>query len=339
MINVSSDTQYLGVHIFYNTYDLRPVILRCVDPVVRRLESDGLIQRFFITRYWEGGPHVRLRLQPAEGVTSQDIKETIEPLIHNFLQLRPSLFDADAARVTPVMRKLFEIEYGPDAFVNEYGANGEIPLATNNSYEYVPYEPEWERYGGPAGVALAEEHFHISSRIALKAISESNSHVHSSLLGLSMQLMLHLAWTFTDDNKEVENFFRFYSERWQTMDYTPGNTAGIERKFERQKAVLLNHVLEARCIHREQDRVQSPVLSHWLKHARWLRENIRAVYAAGKLELDPPAQSEAEAVTRLLTSYIHMMNNRLGVLIREEVYLSHILVRTLEEINAPRLVH
>ena len=40
--------------------------------------------------------------------------------------------------------------------------------------------------------------------------------------------------------------------------------------------------------------------------------------------------SLAEAISTLLTSYLHMMNNRLGVLILEEVYLAHMIIRALD---------
>jgi thiopeptide-type bacteriocin biosynthesis protein len=334
MSAVAAESKYLSVHIYYNTFNLRTVLLWCVDPIVKMLESDGLIQRFFMVRYWEGGVHVRLRLLPAQGVSQGQIKERIEPLIRAFLQQRPSLFDADAAVVTPIMRKLFESEYGQDAFIEQYGEFGQIPLEPNNSFAYVPYKPEFERYGGPAGLALAEEHFHFSSTIALEAIRGSNSHVDSCVLGLAMQLMLHLAWTFTDDNREVESFFREYGERWTAMmDPSWGSISNLDLKYSRQRDALINHVLEAKRILGARDQVRSPVLGLWLDHACWLRASLHDIYAAGQLEFNPPARSEAEATIRLLSHYIHMMNNRLGVVNTEEVYLATMLACTMKEIN------
>ena len=43
-------------------------------------------------------------------------------------------------------------------------------LRPNNSCSYEPYEPEYGKYGGPAGVALAEWHFEHSSDLVIDAI-------------------------------------------------------------------------------------------------------------------------------------------------------------------------
>lgn len=334
MTTVDLESKYLSVHIFYNTLNLRPVLLWCVDPIVKALEREGLIQRFFMVRYWEGGVHVRLRLLPADGVSKEAIKQCMEPLIHTFLQQRPSLFDADPVILAPIMRTLFETEYGQEAFVAQYGESGQIPLQPNNSFAYVPYVPEVDRYGGPVGLGLAEEHFHISSIVALEAIRGSNSHVDACVLGMAMQLMLHLTWTFLDEDRDVEAFLHQYSERWTAMMEPWGNIPNLEIKFSRQREALVNHMLEAKRIFLASDRVQSPVLSLWLDHARDLRASLHRVYQLGQLTFSTDVSSEAEAMIRLLSHYLHMMNNRLGVLNAEEVYLATMLANTVKEINA-----
>jgi thiopeptide-type bacteriocin biosynthesis protein len=326
-------SKYLSVHLFYNTADLRPVIMHCIDPIVSVLEEKNLISRFFFVRYWEGGTHVRLRLLPRLHGQIEEIRQTIEPLISRFIQERPSLFDADSQKLVPIMQNLFEIEYGSVAFHLKYGTEGYIPLAINNSFSYVPYEPEYKRYGGPAGVEIAEKHFHVASMVALQATRDTNSQIRASLLGMSLQLMLHLVWAFVKEKREAASFFRFYSKQWESMGVTPTQMSKFDKKYEHQAKNLTTHIYQAEKINKMPDLIKSPLLSQWLTHTRWLRENVTSAYELGALKFEPAVASETEAFWRLLTSFIHMMNNRLGVHIREEVYLAHQLSRALEDIN------
>src|SRR2546423_157227 len=119
----TAERTYLSLHIYYNTTDLRTVLLGCVDPLIRRLESAELLSRYFFIRYWERGSHVRLRLLPRDGVPHDQIQGEVEPAIEQFLEDRPSLFDADPAVMAPLMRTLFEYEYGAEEFIRLYGAD------------------------------------------------------------------------------------------------------------------------------------------------------------------------------------------------------------------------
>ena len=326
----TTDRNYLSVHIYHNTNDLRAVLLGCVDPAIERLKSAGALSRYFFIRYWEGGAHVRLRLLPAAGVGSRELREVLEPFIERFLDEQPSLFDPDPAVMAPLMRTLFEYEYGSDEFIRIFGPEGQIPLAENNSYSYVPYRPEYDRYGGPHGIELSEEHFHVSSTIALEAIRESNSHIRTSTLGLALQLMLHFAAVFYGDKEQVAEFFRQYAQRWQALSVPTQIVEGFDRLYELQAGRIRAHFAQVQQIHERLEATESGALGKWLRHAFWLREHILLLFEEGSLALRPAAISSEEAIRRLLNSYVHMMNNRLGVLILEEVYLAHLIVRALD---------
>jgi hypothetical protein len=170
----------------------------------------------------------------------------------------------------------------------------------------------------------------VSSTIALEALREGNSHVRSSILGLSLQLMLHFVFAFFEGKEQVVSFFRQYAERWQGLSVPPDLAEGFERMFARQADRILTHFSEVARIHQRLEATETGVLGKWVRHAYWLRRNIIELFAAGQLGLNPPAATHDEAIRRLLTSYIHMMNNRLGVLILEEVYLADLIIRALD---------
>ena len=320
---------YLSVHIYYNTTDLRPVLLDCVDPLIRQLQEANMLSRYFFVRYWEGGCHVRLRLLPGDGVTYDDLRAKVEPAVKMFLDETPSLFDPDHETLRSLMRSLYEYEYGREEFIRRFGPDGNIEIADNNSFCYIPYKPEYGRYGGMHGIELSEQHFHISSTIALESLRESNSHIRSSTLGLALQLMFHFAVVFFESKERVVDFFREYSARWHELSVSEKFVQGLDHLYEAQETHILAHFSQVDRIHQNLGGTQNDVLSKWIRHAYWLRDNINQLYAAGKLGLTPPATSLDSAIRRLLTSYIHMMSNRLGVLILEEMYMAHLIVRAL----------
>jgi thiopeptide-type bacteriocin biosynthesis protein len=54
---------WVSLHVFHGSgTDL--LITRAVADLVRSLDADEQLAGFFFIRYWEGGPHLRLRLLP-----------------------------------------------------------------------------------------------------------------------------------------------------------------------------------------------------------------------------------------------------------------------------------
>jgi thiopeptide-type bacteriocin biosynthesis protein len=134
---------WCSFHIHYHDFGAQDkVILRCVAPLVDHLESKGVVRRYFFIRYFEYGPHIRLRLYPANSAVAEDVRNTTLAHVTRFLEAEPAA-DLDL----PV-----------------------TPKVPNNSVHEVVYEPETTRYGGVRGVAIAEDHFHQSSKAAIAVI-------------------------------------------------------------------------------------------------------------------------------------------------------------------------
>jgi len=72
------EATWIGYHLFYYE-DPRRAVLGFVRPAVAALVEVDLIESFFFLRYALGGPHVRLRLRPAEG-RSPEAAEMVEAL-------------------------------------------------------------------------------------------------------------------------------------------------------------------------------------------------------------------------------------------------------------------
>src|SRR5690348_2959242 len=131
---------WLSMHIFYYSNPER-MITDCLEPVTQQLRAQGLIQRFFFIRYWMEGMHIRLRLLPAQGVTREEIREQLEPVIAKYLQDYPALYDPMNKLLPEYYKSFFLAEYGEERWNETYGKDGMMPTRPNNSFAYIEYEP------------------------------------------------------------------------------------------------------------------------------------------------------------------------------------------------------
>jgi len=63
-----------------------------------------------------------------------------------------------------------------------------------------------------------------------------------------------------------------------------------------------------------------------------VRGHFDELYDAGRLSRGQPEPftTREQAVVAICSSYVHMMNNRLGITIQEESYLAYLILRTLQ---------
>ncbi|MEU4424450.1 thiopeptide-type bacteriocin biosynthesis protein [Actinoplanes sp. NPDC024001] len=314
-------TDWLSLHAFYAADEDR-LLVDGVAPLIRSLRERRLIERYFFIRYWLEGPHVRLRLRPAAGVAADDLAAEVETRIAAYLARHPS-----ADPVLPrqdTYRSMFLAEYGQASWDRRYGRDGHMPVRHNNTVRREEYAPEYERYGGPAGIELAEWHFEVSSDLVLRLLAD-RSPQRRARLGLSAQLGLILCLTFLGDDARAAAFLDGYRDFWANA-YGPAG-ADLSRM---SGAASLTH---AGPLRRRAEQIRAtlraagpdqPAPGGWLTHCRLLRQQVAALTAAG--ELEPPPGAPAGALPeRLLHSYLHMTNNRLGVGVLEEAYLAGLL--------------
>ena len=325
---------WLAFHIFYAS-DASPIITECVQPFVETAREAGCLQQWFFIRYWLEGPHLRVRLLPAPGADRDALREGFFQEVEAFLKRRPALYDADTEVTRDLYRKMFLVEYGEDEWDRQYGPDGEMPMRENNTVAEFLYEPEYSRYGGEVGIPLAEWHFERSSEMVSHLVRTTNTHVRPLLLGLGMQLSLTMAYAFLKTDEAVGRFFLNYRNFWETSFDEPSDDyhENFDKSFALCEVVLKERMELTRSqLHSTLERLGATE-RRWHQHCLELRHRVRAVvdqldFGDRPLPEDPEARWEAVAVT-LLSSYIHMTNNRLGVAILDEIYLSYLVERAL----------
>ena len=145
--------------------DLTELVTDAVVPLAGELTQGGLAAGWFFLRYWEGGPHLRLRVLPRNGRDQAGIRALITERLGRYLLDHPSaeaMGQADYARLAAVL--------ATQERVPGYAER----MYPNNSVVFLPYRREHHRYGDGACVEAVEEHFVESSRLAVSLLAGGN---------------------------------------------------------------------------------------------------------------------------------------------------------------------
>lgn len=332
--------EWLAVHVFYAASP-RPLLLQCVKPLVDDLTEEGLLAGYFFINYWLEGPHLRLRLRPRRAADAPVVRERAHAALDTFLRERPALYEVKAGFLAELYETLFTLEYTEDQRAGFLGSDGRMRLRPNNSFEDRPYEPEYGKYGGPSGIALAEWHFQHSSDLVVEASRSMNLHLRTVLLGLSAQLMMVMSGTFLKGDEALLTFLDRYHAFWNGAfngtNYTEDK--GYDRAYTAMGASLperFRHIRDA-VSQGETERLPA-FLRGWAEHCAALRDRTLELTLRGELTFrawddsrDIRATDPAHALPMLLSPYMHMTNNRLSMTIRDEAFLSYVLARALRD--------
>jgi thiopeptide-type bacteriocin biosynthesis protein len=323
--------EWQATHVYYAS-NANPMLTDAVRPLVDRLRAEGALERWFFIKYWLEGPHVRLRVLPSASADPAYVRASVESALDEFLRRRPALYEADSDGLGDLYRKMFIAEYGEQRWQETYG-DGQMPFRANNSRHEMPYEPEYGRYGGPLGMQLSEWHFELSSDIVLRLLSDTNVHVRPVLLGLSVQLTTAICFAFLHSRERVARFLEDYRVFWETsyQESSENYHRGFDRSYSRMAAELGARIDATATAALDPD---TPTLTgverQWMTHCASLRTRAASLAAAGLLEFSRGPVTDVDgALSVLLSSYVHMTNNRLGVSILDEIYVSYVLRKAL----------
>lgn len=337
---VSGAGAWQATHVFYAA-NPRPLLIECVRPLVDELDAEGLIASYFFINYWLEGPHVRLRLKPATPETAPEVRRRTERAIDAFLAARPALYEVDSGFLNDFYNTLFEIEFPGTERGHYMDDQGRMKLRPNNSRSAEAYEPEYGKYGGPAGIELAEWHFRHSSDLVIDALRTKNLHLRTVLLGTAAQLMMVMSGSFLPGDQELADYLDSYYEFWHKAFPGTGfiGTTEYDSNYAAMAPDLAARFAGIRAaVGRGEPGALPAFLAGWAEHCAELRDRARVLAADGDLvfrswdgERDETVTDPAVALPLLLSPYMHMTNNRLHVTIRDEAYLSHVLGRCLRE--------
>ncbi|MFC5288686.1 thiopeptide-type bacteriocin biosynthesis protein [Actinokineospora guangxiensis] len=150
--------------------------------VLDQWRADGRLRDWFFIRYWEGGPHIRVR---ASGVDSpRELREELAALLG---MAEPAAHQGGQ-------------EWQPHGTVAEIG-----------------YEAEVERYGGASALAVAEQVFSASSALALDTIGTVKG---NRRLVVVVQLAYATALALGLTDAAAARWLRRHANAWRWIDRT-----------------------------------------------------------------------------------------------------------------------
>ncbi|MBQ0994751.1 hypothetical protein KBX08_32340 [Micromonospora sp. H61] len=175
------ETDWVSAHAFYQG-DQDRLLVDAIDPLVTELTSGGRAEGWFYLRYWDGGPHLRLRVLPAPGVKADEVREAIDTRLGAYFRDHPSnpvMTEETYAQSAAMLAEWEQVELGFAA------------LQPNDSVIHVPYRREHHRYGHGAAIEAVERHFVQSSTLAMRLLRQGASPQERSTAAYAMIL---IAW-------------------------------------------------------------------------------------------------------------------------------------------------
>lgn len=317
------------MHVYYAD-DLTVLLSQCVAPLVRQLYEEKVITGFFFVRHWLEGRHLRLRMRVVDSGQAQVVRSRTEEALGEFLRRRPALRDPAEGFDSGLVKKLFLREYSERQWAEHYGDGG-MPVRPNNSFAYMGYDFEADRYGGPGGVELVEWHFHHSSAAVVDLLQRANMHVRTVMLGSAVQFMAALCSALVPEPVEAASFMERYGAMWREDGATEPD--GYADAYASMLPSLHGRIadIHAAVVSGDPDGLGG-ALGPWARHAVELRAAIGDAAERGDLVFDNEgAVTSQRATLLLLGSFLHMTNNRIGASGEDEAYLSYLLRRTFAE--------
>jgi thiopeptide-type bacteriocin biosynthesis protein len=287
------------------------VLVDAVRPFIAACHDDSAIERWFFIRYPELGPHIRRRLQPAHGVSP----ETLADRLLDALRARYSDLSASSAPPLPA------------------ASLGRREPPRIRHVMWSPYLPELDRYGGPRGVDIAEDHFQASSQLALALLDGMTTADRTARLGRALAATLVVAHAFSESRNAAARFLRDYAFAYRppapTMQSFETLAAASDATYRDQAETLGRSVEEIWARLADRDPL-TDALDEFRRQVDDTQQRLRALAATGGLVRADGLPHEPNGGVRWIAhSYLHMTNNRIGLMRDEETHLARLLDHAL----------
>jgi thiopeptide-type bacteriocin biosynthesis protein len=138
------------------------IVAGVVGPAAALLRASSPPRPWFFMRYWQAGPHVRLRVG--------GVDEAFDAELHALLVERLSSVNAAQADRPQIDVQSYRAGAAMLAAGGEGGHELEVDELLAAGVHRARYEPELERYGGAELIDVSERLFGLSSRLALTVL-------------------------------------------------------------------------------------------------------------------------------------------------------------------------
>jgi thiopeptide-type bacteriocin biosynthesis protein len=311
--------RWLALHVFYGA-DQDTAIVEAIGPTLRRLRASGSISRYFFVRYWNGGPHLRVRLECLRSVAEVEraFRQGIKPFFHE------ATFDvADVRHYTEESARMHAWEQRL-AGDQEGLVEPLEPVQPSCTIQARPYRFDEKRYGGPSAEEDTHDHFCASTRIACSVLELTAKNPASRPVFALHAAAIVPAVLEASDSVALEYFTRC-GELEPDLDHIPGERRWQDRDFlpyASQRAALedVRALLDRR--NPSAPEFWLLLLEGWRSELRRRREFLIHARGAHGLQVHPD---------HLIIVDMHLFLNRLGIGLTVECYLYYLIAGTLRD--------
>lgn len=244
------------------------------------------VRKWFFIRYWDPMPHIRLRLETRDEMTTREIQQIVARNVRNRFR------DLEGAQ----------------------------PLVLS-SIKFVPYERETARYGGSYAIEVAEHHFWVSSTSVLSLMKSTPAWPYNRAIRAALLLSMICLIGFGFRKEDARALYRSAGKYWGEIALRSARNSSVydalDKRLERD-AERCRDVVEAAWSCNEN---LDDILLSWLRGCRQVAAQYESVLQSRRL-VDPMDSSIATKLPwSIIGSLIHMTNNRLGVSSAHEPYI------------------
>lgn len=266
--------------------DARSAQDRVVNDVVRPTVEAVPNRPWFFIRYWQAGPHVRLRIGDLDARSFEVVEESLRRRLADAGMPVGDEPPVTAAAYRAGAERLAAGERGTDRVVRDLLPAGVYRAA---------YEPEYDRYGGAALMPRAERLFQVSSELVLGMLPRAATTGKRAAVALRATVSAAAA---LGDEGERAAFYAHGLAAWRGWAVSSG--------FPRERVDLLCHQAStAGAAGAAVDPGDHGAFFPWFAALGALAGEIRRAGA------DHPG--------RVVSSHVHMFHNRLGLNLLEEL--------------------
>ncbi|YAL83271.1 thiopeptide-type bacteriocin biosynthesis protein [Dermacoccaceae bacterium W4C1] len=276
---MSDENRWYAWHLHLDTPEVSAsdrVLTEVISPLVRELELP-----WFFIRYWQGGPHLRLRIANVPA----NAHDSITQRLHTGVLLHGGPRDGE--------RSIDPKDYADSAHRHARGETGEnrsvTSLRTCGAHVHS-YEAEVERYGGASVMAASEDLFQHSSALVRAIVAATRP---AQRPAVALRLTEVAAATVGSDHDQGifhEIGLRSWTAWAQSYGFSESDIAVVRAAGQNRARTTFEPTTWS---------------TQWATHVADLRDTLR-------LNGHPVPGA-------VISSHVHMTHNRLGLSILDEL--------------------
>lgn len=269
--------KWYSFHIFCHDFSLHDKIILTIQKYCKK----NNLNNWFFMRYWEGGPHIRLRIYD-KNIDIDDLENCVKKVLNSKTHLTKKQY------------------YQNNKLDGEKIPFQKLPWYPDNSIQIIPYIPEVDRYGGERFIKFSEDIFHISSELACSIIQNIKKLTHKIYIYIYIYSCLFNQIEYLEIKFDKKTYINNCSEYWEKR-YGIIKQEQFQLIGEKFRLSIVNKKSKFKDLYKILD---SNILSEYTE------KNIKNI-----TEINKTNQKLARSV---LFSQMHMLANRLSIPIEYE---------------------